>query len=442
MTYASKFSLASFFLIFLFCSNLRAQCPSGDVFLFSQTDVDKFVTQYPDCSKIDGALFIGSYFATPSDISDLSKLSNITEIANGLVISNTSLITSLDGFSSLKTIGNIIHISFNTGLVDIKGITGAIGTIHQLDIVQNPKLVNLFGLDNFQIKNVNLVGNPKLHSLEGLGYASNLDYFTIQNNSILTDLTDLTDIETVKELKIIGNAKLANLNGLNNLKLVESNFSLINNPLLADLSGLTKLEEVHGGLTIVNLPSVEKLNGLDKLVRAGQLLIDSNSGLISIEALNQLNTVSSISILNNSSLNSLEGLSNIKQLNHFVINENDALTNLNGIYELASVSIQFTISNNDNLESMEDLRNLLEIKGIVEIKQNLKLNDITAIDHVGLYGSKVEITNNPELKVCEVTSVCNYVDAAFGTAVINNNDAGCQSIPEIKSACSGLTLAV
>src|SRR5690606_29922257 len=50
------------------------QCPTGDVILYSQADVNNFATNYPNCTEITGYLSIGG-----SDITDLSPLSNLTQ---------------------------------------------------------------------------------------------------------------------------------------------------------------------------------------------------------------------------------------------------------------------------------------------------------------------------------------------------------------------------
>lgn len=41
------------FVLFIH-SILFSQCPPGDVVLFSQSDVDDFVANYPNCTTING----------------------------------------------------------------------------------------------------------------------------------------------------------------------------------------------------------------------------------------------------------------------------------------------------------------------------------------------------------------------------------------------------
>jgi len=36
-----------------------AQCPSGDITLISQEDIDEFATMYPNCTEVVGNLTVG-----------------------------------------------------------------------------------------------------------------------------------------------------------------------------------------------------------------------------------------------------------------------------------------------------------------------------------------------------------------------------------------------
>src|SRR5690606_26111693 len=57
------------------------QCPPGDVSLTSQTEVDAFATNYPNCTEISGGLYISG-----STITDLSPLNNLTSVGGFLRI--------------------------------------------------------------------------------------------------------------------------------------------------------------------------------------------------------------------------------------------------------------------------------------------------------------------------------------------------------------------
>ncbi len=94
------FSFLSFLTI-----NLIAQCPDGDVVLLTQSEVDAFVAQYPNCDSIDGSLIIGDNTPpyTPSDITDISGLSMIELLGKGLYIYYNPFLESLNGLQNITS---------------------------------------------------------------------------------------------------------------------------------------------------------------------------------------------------------------------------------------------------------------------------------------------------------------------------------------------------
>lgn len=62
------------FIVILLSFNVFGQCPSGDVFLMTQEEVDNFIIDYPDCTELND-LYIGDMFS--SDITNLNGLINL-----------------------------------------------------------------------------------------------------------------------------------------------------------------------------------------------------------------------------------------------------------------------------------------------------------------------------------------------------------------------------
>src|SRR5690606_14947012 len=63
-------------------TTLPLACPVGDVTLASQTQVNNFLINYPNCTEIQGNLHIQG-----NNITNLSALGNITGITGHLTIS-------------------------------------------------------------------------------------------------------------------------------------------------------------------------------------------------------------------------------------------------------------------------------------------------------------------------------------------------------------------
>ena len=78
--------------------------PEGITFS-SQSEVNNFQTENPDCSEIEGDVVISG-----SDITDLSGLSVITSIGGNLEICYNTILTNLTGLDSLTTIGKHLYI--------------------------------------------------------------------------------------------------------------------------------------------------------------------------------------------------------------------------------------------------------------------------------------------------------------------------------------------
>jgi len=83
--------------------NLTVNCPTGDVTLISQADVDEFATLYPDCTELPDGLMIG-FLGASTDIEDLSPLNNITSVQGSLWIGFNNVLSSLSGLN-IQTVG-------------------------------------------------------------------------------------------------------------------------------------------------------------------------------------------------------------------------------------------------------------------------------------------------------------------------------------------------
>src|SRR5690606_3533074 len=91
-------------------------CPSGDITLYSQQDVDNFGAMYPDCTEIEGYLDIGYWYNGSNNITDISALSNLVSVG-GLGIYYTQL-TNLNDLSLLTSTG-FLYIENNNQIINL-----------------------------------------------------------------------------------------------------------------------------------------------------------------------------------------------------------------------------------------------------------------------------------------------------------------------------------
>tara|TARA_R110002110_G_scaffold132188_1_gene313537 strand:+ start:646 stop:4137 length:3492 start_codon:yes stop_codon:yes gene_type:complete len=303
-------------------------CPGNDVLLSSQADVDAFASIYPGCTTLNYNLTISG-----SDITDLSGLTQITEMTQGLIIQDNAILTDISGLNAIAFSGGNSHI-----------------------IVEN---------------------NAVLNSLSGLnGATSNNISITIKNNPSLSTIASLLGLTSSGYIEIDNNDALLNLSGLEGLTLVDVLF-IYNNELLSDISGLSNITGFASNLEIGGNPSLISLSGLEGYTDVMLDLIVVDNALIQ-------------------DLNGLSGLTNAStspNSTNVIIQGNNVLTDINGLADLNHPTV-----------------------------------------HI------LEIRDNPLLSICEVSSVCNYLNDG-GDAVIQDNAAGCDGIAEVVNAC-GLDLNV
>lgn len=376
--------------LLLICNIINAQCPSGDVQLNSQADVDDFVLNYPNCTTINGFLIIDG-----GSINDISGLSNLSSISSFLNINNTAL-TTLNGLSSISSIGTSLSIFRNNVLTDISVLSN-LTTLSQLSINDNDALINLIGLDN-------------LTTINGLA--------AIVSNDALTDISGLGNLTSVSgSIDILLNNALVNLSGLDNLTTISGNLRLLLNNSLISLSGLDNLTTINGSLDIFSNSAITSLSGLGGLTTIGvSLLLNNNTTLNNIAELSGVTSIGLAIAINNTALPNLNGLENITSIaGNLIIQDNSVLINLSALASVTLIDGIILINNNNALVSLDGLDN---------------------IDHNSITDLLLE--NSPNLSTCEVQSICNYLAIPSNPATINGNAGGCLSRTEVETACSAL----
>src|SRR5690606_36136991 len=159
--------------------------PGGSVHLTSQTEVDAFATNYPNCTEVSGDLTIQG-----ANITDLTPLSNLTSVGGYLYIYNNSNLTNLDGLSNLTSVGGYLSIAYNSNLTNLDGLSNLTSVGGDLEISYNSSLTNLDGLSNLTSVGADLViyFNYSLTDISGLENInpSTFNYLVIIDNPNLS----------------------------------------------------------------------------------------------------------------------------------------------------------------------------------------------------------------------------------------------------------------
>jgi hypothetical protein len=203
--------------------------PNGITFS-TQSQIDSFHTNFPNCTGIEGDVVI-----------------------NGINITN------LYGLNAITSIGGELAIVINDSLTTLGGLENLVSVGATLTIFNNPVLNSLTGLE-------------KLNSVGGS--------LVVYMNDILPSLIGLDSLKDVGgEIQIHTSNALISLNGLKSLTSIGGDLGLWDNPILSNLNALEGLTSVKGSISLTNNNSLTSLKGLDnvKADSIHSLHITSNS---------------------------------------------------------------------------------------------------------------------------------------------------------------------
>ena len=225
------------FVLFCLKSELRSQCPTDNILLQTQAQVDSFRFNYPNCTEILTGMAI---HIRGLDIHNLHGLSVLKKIY-GLKIDGTSIV-NLDSLQNTTEFADII-ISNNQLLTNISAIGHITKLRFSFDLINNDAMVDLAGLSFDTLGYCHIKNNDALVSLHGLENLTNLTYrLEITSNPSLRDLKVLRNLISVdSELKIIDNDRIKNLEGLENLMHIGYLIYIMHNDSLQSLAGVNHI---------------------------------------------------------------------------------------------------------------------------------------------------------------------------------------------------------
>lgn len=233
-----------FFAIVLWNTFAFAQCPSTNITLTTQQEVDDFAIDYPSCTNLTVDLVVDG-----SGITNLSGLNQLVEVGFVLAIENTSTL-NLSGLNNLTTIGDgAIRIRNNASLTDISALANVVGFDRSINIRDNPSLNSLSGVEWLtDCTNLTLVNNDALVDLSGLNNLTSANIIFIENDGLmsLSGLENLTSV--LNFFSLIRNDVLTNISAINN-NLSAGSFNIIDNPMLSNCAVQAICDHIDNGGT-------------------------------------------------------------------------------------------------------------------------------------------------------------------------------------------------
>ncbi len=237
------------------------QCPT-DFFFYSQSLIDNFSTNYPNCHKTFNAVRIEEGGMGP--ITNLHGLKVLDTIVGKLHVLNTHL-TDMKGLDSLRFVSGEVKFEENQSLASFTGLEGLRRAYSLRVFPGSPLVQDMHGFDGLErLDHLLELSGPNLKSLEGLG--------------------SLRYIEQAQ----IGSTQIESMHGLENLDTVRAQFVLTNMKNLKTLAGLENLK--HAAPNIGNCDSLVDLHGLEGLESGWGLFLYENSRLESLDGLENFKT--------------------------------------------------------------------------------------------------------------------------------------------------------
>lgn len=327
-----KTTLLAFLLLSI--NLIYGQCPSGDVILNSQTEVDNFISVYPNCDTISGDLII------TGSVNNLSTLDYLVSIEGDFIITGTQL-TTISNFDSLVGVLTIIEFSENAMLTEIEGFNALIDLGTQFKIQNNPNLISIDGFINATdvFGDYWISDNASLQTINGFGRLVTIrDFLALNDNPVLTSIPSFNNLNYVGWGIQFYNTGLIDIEGFDNLTSIGGvdptlSFGITNNPNLVSVSGFNCLETIVFDLLIQDNPVLQNINGISNLQSVGQFFtIRNNASLTTLNGLQNLNSVSTsnyettvtFEIHDNPSLTDCDPLCNLLSSNGII-----GLTNIN-----------------------------------------------------------------------------------------------------------------
>lgn len=219
-------------------------CLPDGLYISSQSEIDNFKANYPNCTQIEGHLEISG-----NGITNLDSLHMITYIGGFLDIYSVPDLVDISGLSALTTVGS-----------------GRLG-------LSGSALTNLNGLENLtSVAGLRIEGNTALSSLQGLASLTTAgEGVYILENPVLESLNGLESLTSAGQggfLIIESNASLVSLSGIDNIiidPLYQIEIYIRYNPLLSecDVESLCGLLDDNGIIYLEN--NAEGCNTMDEI---------------------------------------------------------------------------------------------------------------------------------------------------------------------------------
>ncbi len=242
------------------------------------------------------------------------------------------------------------------------------------------------------------------------------------SESVENDITNLLGLSQItrcdRGLKVANNKSLATLEGLENVVNVRKRLEITNLENLTSIEAISNLRSDNGvNVFIISNPILSTLDGLDFEV-LGDLTLAKNHMLEDLTGLENLVELHVLSLTQNDNIVSLEGLSSLTTVNssiRFLLNKK--LENMNGLEGVESIGRSLELSNNRMINDISGLRNVETIESTILIGSTL-LTNLNSLQNLRVVSGQVRIGGNSLLT--DISALENLDPYRIGTKDILN----------------------
>ncbi|OAB81535.1 hypothetical protein [Cochleicola gelatinilyticus] len=295
----------------------------GDVTLTTQTEVDNFaINNY--CS-VTGDLRISEGDATADPIVDISGLYNLRSLGS-IIVSNTTLIESLEGLHNIDSISNSLAVVGNEQVINIDEFIKIDTPVRSITVFDNANLNSIEGISNIKelvkyednLPYLKISDCPLLNSLdplEGITANDGISGISIHGLPFITNIDALSNISgSIDVLDIFNMTSLQNINGIYSITSVNGRLYLSNNESLNNILGFQSITTLSGFISIFNNDLLYNLDAFENVTQiSGELEIVGNASLFDfcgiVDALDE-NNLDDFSVYQNGFNPTLEDLLN------------------------------------------------------------------------------------------------------------------------------------
>lgn len=410
----------------------KGPCPgyhgyTSDFYCIDAKETQSDINELLALERIDKPLVIAN-----TDLSNLDFLSQFTSIDGFLIIAENDNLTDLSGLSNLTEIAGdlrLIELPINS-LAAFSQITA----LEELELESLPQLTGLDGLQSLTavLRNVSIKNNANLASLMGFGNLQTIGgWLSIDNNPLLGDLglfASITDIDFPVYLKNLD--AIITLDDFVNVTTAEE-FIVSGLTSLSDIQGIANIN-FNSRLRLERLPLIDSINQFENFTGVKTLELNALPNLRQVAFGDTLPpALLGLTLYENPMLESVElNLEGREDILALTLRYNQALTRIDvqGNHSLKAgynqrltairgVSVQaplISVYSNNALQSI-DYSTLESIDSILSIDSNQSLLTVSFISlvNIGAVGPDVdpvirqglELTNNVQLERLEFAAL-------------------------------------